>query len=348
MLQITHPKEGDTFSLLTDAHRRFIADEKNRAMASGNLTFHWYALVKEGTDNSAPAPVLFAWEADEKTASSPGLYFLLVSEKQDLQDPIVSPCEAMELDLYNLKTGTEYFAAVQKEGERSPTVRFRTADEVPRCIYCEGLPNVRDMGGYRVNGGKIRQGLIYRGGETETHIHPTKEGFAALRQLGLRTEIDMRGEAVGKVHFTAMELLGVKRELLPQCPYEEMLAETNKDACRAFFSVLSDPASYPVYFHCWGGADRTGSFAYILGALLGMSRDDLIFDYEFTSLSVWGMRSRNYDKFQQMEEELLSFPGRTLTKKVEYFLVNRIGITARQIHAIRNILIEKEKPKEKD
>ena len=341
MLKIIQPAEGATLSLLTETHRRFIADEKNRATADGNLSFHWYALTKEGSDYSAPAPVRFCWETDEETAV--GLYFLLVSEKPDLSTPVVNICAQTTFDLYNLKTGTTYYAAVQKEGVRSATICFQTADETPRCIFCDGLPNIRDMGGYKIRGGKIRQGLLYRGGETEAHIHPTEAGFAALRGLGLRTEIDMRGEAVGKIAFTALEPLGVRRLLIPELPYDEMLKQENREACRAFFSVLADAQAYPVYFHCWGGADRTGSFAYLLGALLGMSHDDLIFDYEFTSLSVWGMRSRNYTKFLEMEEMLLTYPGRTLTKKAEYFLVNRVGVSARQIHAIRSILIEKEK-----
>ena len=38
----------------------------------------------------------------------------------------------------------------------------------------------------------------------------------------------------------------------------------------------------PVYFHCYAGADRTGTIALILEALLGMSQSDIDKDYELT------------------------------------------------------------------
>lgn len=340
MLQIISPKTGETISLQSDTQRRFAEDEPARAAMDGRLTFTWYALTKQGSDNSAPCPVHIRIRDDSTDVS--GVYFLLISEQPDLSTPEVYMTDQQEYDLYNLKIDTTYYLCVQKEGERSETVCFHTADQTPRCIYCEGLSNIRDMGGYRVAKGRIRQGLLYRGGEAETHLHPTVKGLEALKRLGIRTEIDMRGEAVGKVAYTAMEPLGIRRCLIPLDPYDELAAPEKRQAGHNFFSVLADRNAYPVYFHCWGGADRTGSFAYLLGALLGMSRHDLIDEYEFTSLSIWGLRSRNYPPFVMLEDLLLQCPGQTLCKKAEYLMLDHFGMSARQIHAIRHILIQPE------
>lgn len=46
---------------------------------------------------------------------------------------------------------------------------------------------------------------------------------------------------------------------------------------------LADPANLPAYFHCKSGRDRTGMAAGFLLALLGVSRDDIIRDYQTTS-----------------------------------------------------------------
>ena len=48
-----------------------------------------------------------------------------------------------------------------------------------------------------------------------------------------------------------------------------------------------------VYFHCAGGADRTGTLAFLIEALLGVSESDLSKDYELTSFDGSHDRYRN-------------------------------------------------------
>ena len=49
-----------------------------------------------------------------------------------------------------------------------------------------------------------------------------------------------------------------------------------------------------VYFHCAGGADRTGTLAFLIEALLGVSESDLSKDYELTTFDGSNKRLRNY------------------------------------------------------
>ena len=79
----------------------------------------------------------------------------------------------------------------------------------------------------------------------------------------------------------------------------------------------------------------------ILGALCGMSHEDLIFEYEFTSLSIWGIRSRNYKKFLAFEEKFFALPGETLREKAVYYLKKYASLTDRQIERIYTIMVEK-------
>lgn len=343
MLNLLYPAKNSTVSLQTTAQKIFIDEENKRAEMDGNLTFRWYDLEKEGTDCTIPLPVTFSWkytaESEEESEAS---YYLLVSENYDMSNSWVFITKDSLYDVYNLKVGTTYFWCVQRNGKRSDIYSFRTHLSLPRCLKISNVSNVRDIGGYSVCGGKIRQGLVYRGGEFELHMHLSDEGANELHRLGIQTELDMRGEAEGKVDFTTAQTIGLKRIFVPSVPYQHVFNKDYLECVVNFFKVFAKKSNYPIYFHCWGGADRTGTFAFILGAFLGMSLKDLIYEYEFTSLSVWGIRSRNYSDFQEFFKQFMSLSGDTLQEKGETFLRKYAHLTDKQLENIYNFLVEKE------
>ena len=104
---------------------------------------------------------------------------------------------------------------------------------------------------------------------------------------------------------------------------------------------LSHEENYPIYFHCRGGADRTGSYAFVLGALLGMSLDDLILDYEITSLSIWGTRLRKHKLFVPFLEAFMALDGKTLSEKARTFMKTHALMKDEDIEKIIEIAIEK-------
>lgn len=87
---------------------------------------------------------------------------------------------------------------------------------------------------------------VFRGGQ------PTDAGFRFLRQKGIKTVINLREENDEK---GLVENLGMKYVHLPLSAWDPIPDR----AIRAFFRVVSDPASHPVFFHCKRGADRTGA-----------------------------------------------------------------------------------------
>ncbi|MCQ2385380.1 MAG: tyrosine-protein phosphatase [Clostridia bacterium] len=342
---LTYPRENDLICLHTEAQERFIADDDKRAAFAENMTFHWYALEEQGTDYSLPLVLRFTYTFSygEEEQENKGYPFLVLSETPDMKRPAVFAGDEQGCDVTGLKIGTRYYWRVQKGGVSSGISSFTTQNVPPRYVRVDGISNVRDAGGYAVPGGKIRQGLLYRGGEGELHMHLTPRGMDDVRTLGIKTEFDMRGEAVGQVDFTTMELCGVKRILVPEKPYAEVFSPACRKAVKAFFKALTKKSNLPMYYHCWGGADRTGSFAYLLGAFLGMSREDLLYDYELTSLSKWGVRSRNYGQFKEMERQLSLYPGETLKEKAAAFLLTDIGLTEKELNAIETTFVEKTK-----
>ena len=351
MIELKAPARGETVTLQTDIQTQYIEDEAHRASIDGNLRFKWYGNVNkkpafsERIDRTFPLPVHFAWNdmtvEEEKYA---GAYcYLLVSENEDMTDAWVYVTRDTSYDVYNLKIGTTYFWCVQKNGKRSEVSSFKTARMLPRSLKIDTVSNVRDMGGYRVDGGVIRQGLVYRGGEFEIHMHLRPSGVDELRRLGIRTEIDLRGDVVDKIDFTTLEPIGIKRVFAPIVAYPEVFKKEYRRGVRAFFKTLADLKNYPVYFHCWAGGDRTGTLAFILGAYLGMSYEDLLLDYEFTTLSLWGIRTRNYEEFKRFAEMFRALPGESMRDKATYFLKKHAGMTERQLSRIYDTLVEKTK-----
>lgn len=342
MLKLKTPADHASVSLQTVEQETFLKEEQRRANMDGALTFCWFDLEKEGVERSFPRPVTFCWEETGETGSENGdCYWLLLSEKETMEAPWVYSAKQTSCEVYNLKVGTQYYWCVQKNGKRSEVFSFETLLTLPRCMKIDNISNVRDMGGYQVEEGRIRQGKVYRGGEFELHMQLTEAGMGELHRMGLRTELDMRGEVKDKVDFTTAELMGIKRVFVPLVGYAEVFEQEQSDALRTFFKVFAKPENYPIYYHCWGGADRTGTIAFILGAFLGMRLEDLINEYEFTSLAIWGIRSRNYEGFRRFLELFFDIPGETIRQKGENFLKQYAGLTDEQLTVIYDMLVER-------
>ena len=59
----------------------------------------------------------------------------------------------------------------------------------------------------------------------------------------------------------------------------------NRDLIVEIFDYLANADKQHVFFHCWGGADRTGVMGFLLNAICGVSYTDAIIDFELTTLT---------------------------------------------------------------
>ena len=75
---------------------------------------------------------------------------VLVSEKEDLTDARECIISDGELKVYNLKTATTYYYGSADCAK--PKGSFVTAAAAPRNLYVEGVTNVRDLGGWCIEG----------------------------------------------------------------------------------------------------------------------------------------------------------------------------------------------------
>ncbi len=170
-----------------------------------------------------------------------------------------------------------------------------TAGGAPVCIpgqsvLASEVINARDLGGVPLNGGATSAcGQLYRGGPLSSL---TALGCAELKELGIRTVIDLRieGERASVPDLPCVFAqtkvinapLPVPYSLLPA----QYLAILNTyDSIVTAFNLLGDKSAYPIYFHCTYGRDRTGVLAAIILLALGASRSDVYAEYQLTALS---------------------------------------------------------------
>lgn len=337
MINLILPEDNAEVSILTEQCKFFYESEEIRKVTTDESNdFRWdNPQMVNGEDYSRPLPVKMTWEDNIKEL---GLYVVIVSENKDLSNPIVRVTESNKIDFYNLCVGIRYYWCVQKEAYRSEIHTFTVKADSPRLIYIDGLNNVRDIGGQYVPNGRIRQKMIYRGCELEGELMITEKGLADFLRLGIKTKIDLKEYYKSSV----TDMYGINNVNLTIEPYLQIFNPEYITGYRAILLKLIDKNIYPVYMHCIAGADRTGTIIFILEALLGMSEKDLFDEYELTSLSRWGKRTRNHINFVNMRKKLKeTYGGNTINESVENYVLNCLKLTPEQIKTIRNLMIEK-------
>jgi hypothetical protein len=240
----------------------------------------------------------------------------------------------------NLKIGQTYYWRVNN----SRPFCFETLANHYRFIQVDGAMNIRDIGGIH-----IKQGMFYRGSEINAEFKLTPEGkHTFCNQLTIKTELDIRQSGRPILpHSGAGEDVAYLR--LPYRPYLEVFEDEHRKGICKIMDFLSQESNYPVYCHCLGGADRTGTVALFLRALLEEPDHWILTDYELTSLSVYaagltegvrarGFRNRNNDYFANFLTAMAEYaPGGTLGQQVKYFLLD-CGVTEETIEKIIHIL----------
>ncbi len=273
---------------------------------------------------------------------------ILVAENKDFSDPKVFTLEGYEteVDIYNLKTGTKYYYLIKiffvNDVETSVSGSFTTA-EGPRIMNVDGVYNMRDIGGWKTTSGKrVKQGLLYRGCEIDGAVEPkytiTDSGInTMLKELGIKTDMDLRAES-DNIYGTDVLGAAVKHNYYSTKLYSSIFNDdTSNESIRRVFSDLADKKNYPVYLHCTYGQDRTGTVCYLLEALLGVSEENMMKDYNLSGLhhgDVYG----GDESMTEFINELKKLPGVSMSEKVEYYLTS-IGVTSKEISSIRNIFL---------
>ena len=218
-----------------------------------------------------------------------------------------------------------------------------------RMIYTPSVWNVRDLGGWACTGGRVKYGKIFRGGHFGSITDADKATI--VDWLGVATDIDLRnnGETGG---ITASPLGGSVEYYHQSLDFYANAVSTSAASARTV-AVLKKvmacvAANKPCYFHCMSGSDRTGTIAYLLLSLLGVSQSDKDKDYELTAFldetDGKRFRSTNYNVtngngwYPLIKYFRDTYTGENDNEKVVAWAVAN-GITTAEINAFRAAMI---------
>lgn len=218
-----------------------------------------------------------------------------------------------------------------------------------RMIYTPSVWNVRDLGGWACTGGRVKYGKVFRGGNFGSISAADKATI--VDWLGVATDIDLRNNS--ETGGITTSPLGTGVEYFHQSLDFYANAVSTSAASARTVAVLKKvmacvAANKPCYFHCMSGSDRTGTIAYLLLSLLGVSQSDKDKEYELTAFSdeADGKRFRNsnysvtngngwYPLIKYFRD---TYTGESDNEKVVAWAVAN-GITAAEINAFRAAMI---------
>lgn len=300
-------------------------------------------------DQFAPQPLTVSW-----TSADTDSYIFRIGTNKTLTDAKEYTVDTNEVCLEGLYTGTVYYWQVSADiggnTKKSAVYCFSTA-YTRRTIYLDGVTNTRDIGGIELeSGGRIKQGMVYRGANLDTITDDAKE--KQKKFYGIKTDLDLRRSSEVVVEGGSPLGSEINYVNISAPNYKEALADTaNHEAVRNIIKLFANEDNYPIYFHCAIGRDRTGTIALLLEGLLGATQEEMYRDYEMTYLSTVGCSQYSSSQNQFAEQQILNsfMPmynwlgsygnGNTYAEHIESYLLD-IGVTQQEIDSIRNILIE--------
>lgn len=224
-----------------------------------------------------------------------------------------------------------------------------------------GVPNARDMGGYRTKDGRtIKFGKLFRTGELTDMTAADKKKL--VRKYHLVKDIDFRsarniltdgedpeleGVEYSRYPYSSMknllfttEGIDIGTDLLEELirldyrgdllstyfmeGYRQMyLTEDGIAMFRGFFKELLDADGGAVLWHCVSGKDRTGNATMLLLTVLGVEKETIIQDFLLTNDYTRADQKQTYDR-------VLSLTG---SKRIAKDIASKDGVERRWIEA---------------
>ena len=283
--------------------------------------------VSKYSGSDKPNPVKLSWEGKAS--------FIQVSTSPDLSDSWEIKVDSSPASVYNLVPDVRYYYSVVA-ADGSILRESCVIPKGPERMINGVAKNMRDLGGWRAGDKTIRYGKLYRGARIDDIQSNPSAKAILLDDLGVSIDLDLRGLPAGSaggsseknpwtssdsVDYVNIQLWNyfVSSTNLYQIPQiaEGVSADQYQYAIRQIIGWLKEGKS--VFFHCHGGSDRTGTLAFLIEGLLGVSESDLAKDFELTSFS-GSSRRRNGSTgwyFKPMVQYIRSFaPNGSITDQV--------------------------------
>lgn len=282
-------------------------EKLHRDYAIGNF----YVVQKYNLKNEVTIPADFDKEPINQVCS-----FDLEGLVQNMNS-YFEPIEEDDIFFFTKEMADEYIAeavgyCIQEldnlECQNAGTDGYLSAwNRMPKSIL-ESTMNTRELGMYRIQGTKnyTLSNRIYRSDRCESLSASDKK---LLLDRDITTIIDLRSEQEAETKPSAFSSdsdfivfhYPIVEGMLPPNSLEAVpvsyMEIAHADCVKEVFKTIAD-ANGGVLFHCTAGKDRTGVVSAILLALVGVSDEDIVYDYAI---------SREFNK-QRLEAYLKEHP----------------------------------------
>lgn len=312
-------------------------------------------------DQSQPNPIELKFDEVEDAEK----YVVQIAKDVEFKDAKLVEADTKAYNFYNSELGQEYYyrAAVSEEALATAKVyKFKVDETAPRYLHIDGVINFRDSGGWKsslVPNGVTKQGMYYRCAQfddqyNKSKVNITEAGKAAIRELGIKVDIDMRDS--NQVSPTSplksddydVEILKASVASGTEDGRWEGThrQDTNIAATyKKIFEAIAVADEKPIALHCTHGADRTGIVSWFLLGLLGVSKEDCARDYVMTRFA--GERavlavddSSGKSEIAKWNAKTEALDGATWADKTYKHLNEDFGIEADTLETIREKFVE--------
>ena len=354
-LEIVSPKDGATVPILTADMKAYLALPRAERVAQFADPAARKRIAKFG---DRPPKTRLAWTCTLPAATGT-VWSVKVRRAKDGKVVFTARTSKSAVDVDNLEIACDYKWRVKGASRDGVQMRaegtFRTEDTAPRLMHVSRVRNMRDFGGrVGLDGRRVRQGIVYRSAGLNANARKSKSrggmvpGKVTLTDaarayakgvLGIRTDIDLRSDR--ECFGMTGSPLGpeVKWVHVSSSAYGGMAKDSGKKAFAKVFRVFLDEKNYPLDFHCIAGADRTGSLAFILNALLGVDEEELWRDWEVTGFQTSNVKFAHRSRFDKLVKVFEALPGANIHEKVAAY-VKSVGFTDADIEKFRSIMLE--------
>ncbi len=172
------------------------------------------------------------------------------------------------------------------------------------------IANARQLGGYPVSGGHVKEGLLLRTGKltdaSEEEIKRLSNAYHLSTIIDLRTDEEIAAapdKTIGGAEWYNLKVLQ-RIKANPNMDYStdniiKMMQEDSRDQTyvnmafdeyaqetyRQFFALLLEqPTDEAILWHCTSGKDRTGVIAALVLSSLGTDRETILQDFEISNV----------------------------------------------------------------
>ena len=303
-----------------------------------------------------PQPVMLSWKGNAKTVR--------ISTHPDLSGSWDVAVQQSPASIYNLTPGVRYYYSVLA-ADGTVLRESCVIPKGPNRMINGLLKNTRDLGGWKVGDKTVKYGRIYRGANLDDIQQDASKMDIVVNRLGVGVDLDLRGLPPGSqggsgeknpwkstdpVIYKNIKLWhyfvpSANRNLQVDVSPGET-ADQYQYAIRCIINWLKD--GKVIYFHCHGGADRTGTLAFLIEGLLGVSESDISKDFELTTYSN-SIHRRNCDGgwfYRGMVMYIRTFaPGKTIQEQVTAWAKTRHStdvdpLTEEEIQELRTLMLE--------